>query len=725
MNNPAPYRTEEEAQAYVWNSLTPDQKKMVSGKLDGIHGAGQWGPKEFYNLPVIRNRLEQKYGPVHMEYDEYDPGKSAENITFGKWWDVVKDEMEGLKTMVTQPRETITGMYDMARGYTRRGPGFTQIEDLAGGDLGRQQSMADAATAEIRGQFSPAGLENDPLRALATFSAVMPTGVLNSRFLTGGPKLLQRVTAAADLAKDVASGDPLALGMRGLGVGKSIYNKLGSAGESRGITDRLMPSEPKGGRAYGKPRGERSTSTSRDVFGTSLSMMGGMPLRTFVEALDIRGKPLIRGGEPVKRKMGDKGPPLMLYDSMRHFQKLGPSERVKRLGLRIHEAADGIAKRAQEAYTAGMAQLAEKMGKNIDLATYNGFTDRLGAHFDKSELGIRIEISTADLPDPPAGVPKPDNPIPKIEATWDKSTLSDFLKDKRGQVTQVLEAILNANRTEYGGSKIVTLDDVYNMRRDVDQLLRSFPMDEAVTPNARVAYRQLRTRLQDELGQLLGPEYPVVMKDYSDHIDLLENMEEHLGVVPGQIKKSGGVVRKLEKGVESTVAKKLKTILGSDDGSRKALDQLYLLQEMVGDNDLVPLLIASTSQQWLANNLVARSAIIGGFGLGGYAMGGGLGEGLTLGTMATGAISGFAGFAGMSPRFINSTIAQTGAMRNWASRNSKKLAKLSRSNPGLLRFITESAVEQGWNTARTINSLENAFNEGRAQMTPTAQEAAD
>ena len=214
MNNPAPYRTEEEAQAYVWNSLTPDQKKMVSGKLDGIHGAGQWGPKEFYNLPVIRNRLEQKYGPVHMEYDEYDPGKSAENITFGKWWDVVKDEMEGLKTMVTQPRETITGMYDMARGYTRRGPGFTQIEDLAGGDLGRQQSMADAATAEIRGQFSPAGLENDPLRALATFSAVMPTGVLNSRFLTGGPKLLQRVTAAADLAKDVASGDPLALGMR-------------------------------------------------------------------------------------------------------------------------------------------------------------------------------------------------------------------------------------------------------------------------------------------------------------------------------------------------------------------------------------------------------------------------------------------------------------------------------------------------------------------------------
>ena len=202
-------------------------------------------------------------------------------------------------------------------------------------------------------------------------------------------------------------------------------------------------------------------------------------------------------------------------------------------------------------------------------------------------------------------------------------------------------------------------------------------------------------------------------------------MEEHLGVVPGQIKKSGGVVRKLEKGVESTVAKKLKTILGSDDGSRKALDQLYLLQEMVGDNDLVPLLIASTSQQWLANNLVARSAIIGGFGLGGYAMGGGLGEGLTLGTMATGAISGFAGFAGMSPRFINSTIAQTGAMRNWASRFSKKLAKLSRSNPGLLRFITESAVEQGWNTARTINSLENAFNEGRAQMTPTAQEAAD
>ena len=730
MNTPAPYRTEEEAQAYVWNSLPPDVKKAVAEQLDGIHGSGRWGPKEFYNLPAIRNRLEEKYGPVHMEYGEYDPGKSAENITFGKWWDVVKDEMAALShVLTTDPRETLTEMYDMARGFTRRGPGFTQIDDLAGGKLKEQVAMADAATAEIKGQFSPAGLENNPLRALATASALLPTGAAHTAVkLARGPSLLRKISAAADAAADVATGDPLSLGIQGARLGKTIYNKLGSGGESRGIIDRIMPSEPKSGRAYGKPRGERPTSTGRDILGTSLSMMGGMPLRTFVEALDIRGKPFIRGGKPVTRKMGHtdkKGRQLMLHDVMLHFSKLGPSERRRRLGLRIHEAADGIAKRAQEAYTAGMAQLAEKMGKNIDLDTYNGFTDRLGAHFDQSELGIRIEISTADLPDPPAGVPKPDNPIPKIEATWDKSTLSDFLKDKRGQVTQVLEAILNANRTEYGGSKIVTLKDVYNMRRDVDQLLRSFPMDEAVTPNARVAYRQLRTRLQDELGQLLGPEYPEIMKNYSDHIDLLENMEEHLGVVPGQIKKSGGVVRKLETGVESAVSEKLKTILGSEDGARRALDQLYLLQEMVGDNDLVPLLIGSVSSQWLANNLVARSAIIGGFGLGGYAMAGGIGDGMALGSMVTGAASGFAGFAGMSPRFINSAIAKTGAMQSWLSHNKKKLGKLSRKNPALLNAITKLAVEQGWHSARTIHSLENAFNEGRVQMTPTAQEAAD
>jgi hypothetical protein len=725
MNTPAPYRTEEEAQAYVWNTLTPDVKKAVVGQLDGIHGSGKWGPKEFYNLPAVRGRLEEKYGPVTMEYGEMDPSKSAGNMTPSKFWEVIKDEISAYSSLLTtDPRETITGMYDMARGFTRRGPGFTQIDDLAGGDLERQQGMADAATAEIRGQFSPAGLENDPLRALATGSALLPTGAARAVVKAArGPKLLQKISAAADVASDLASGDPLSLGIQGARLSKTIYNKLGSGGEGRGVVDRLMPSEPKAGRAYGKIRGERPTSTGRDILGTSLSMMGGMPLRTFVEALDIRDKPFIRGGKPVKRKMGDKGRQLMLHDVMQHFSKLGPSERMKRLGLRIHEGADAINEKANKAYKAGMAQLAEKMGKNIDLDTYNGFTDRLSEHFDKSELGIRIEISTADLPDPPPGVPKPNNPIPKIEVIWDKTMLSDFLKGRRGEVTEVLETIVNANREPWGGTKIVTLDDVYIARREVDQLIKSIPITESLTPNARVAFQELRTKMQNELGQLLGPDYPVIMKDYENHIDLLENMAEHLDVVPGQIKKSGGVVRKLEQGVESAVSKKLKTILGSEDGARKAMDQLYLLQEMVGDNDLVPLLIGSTSSQWLANNLVARSAIIGGFGLGGYAMAGGIGDGMALGSMVTGAASGFAGFAGMSPKFINSAIAKTGAMKGWLDHNGKKLGKLSRTNPALLGTITKLAVEQGWNTARTIHSLENAFNEGRVQVTPIARGA--
>ena len=104
-------------------------------------------------------------------------------------------------------------------------------------------------------------------------------------------------------------------------------------------------------------------------------------------------------------------------------------------------------------------------------------------------------------------------------------------------------------------------------------------------------------------------------------------------------------------------------------------------------------------------------------------MAGGIGDGMALGSMVTGAASGFAGFAGMSPKFINSAIAKTGAMKSWLSHNGKKLGKLSRTNPALLGTITKLAVEQGWNTARTIHSLENAFNEGRVQVTPIVRGA--
>ena len=720
----APYRTAGQAEAYIWQAADPDYRIALRRALDELHGKGNWGSVEVYNheLPLLKS-LHGESAVFPVEYGDIDWSQSENPISLSGFGEIMRSGWEGAVDFVSSPIETskqaLTAGYDIARGMTRQGPGFTQLEELSGGDLPKQQHMAGEVQSELEYQFSPHGIQDDPLRALSTAASLTPTGPLLTAVKAARvPRALEKLTKAADMATGLATGDPLDMGIQALRGGRSIYTRIRDAtgrqdpGLMHKVLSRALPAKTKG-------QGRESPSLTQEGFGQTLSFGTGMPLRTYAEQLRLRHEPYMRGGKPVKRAMGDKGPQLMLYDVMRHHAQLKSPERIDRLTIRAHEAADDLYRSAQQDYNAGMARLQGRMGGDIGESKWNDLLDRMSDHFDQSELGLRIEMDTSPIPDPPKGVPKPDPPIPKTIAVWEKTTLSPFLKDKTAQVEQVLSAILNAHRTEWGGHKVVTLQDVYQMRRDIDQLYRSMPSDMEVAPKARAAYKNIRTFLQDELGELLGPDYEKVMAPYADKIDLLENIEETLGVSHGNLKKTRGKTRKLEPGARSGSYEKMRQALGEKDKAEDTLNQMYLLEEFTGDNDLVPLLIASVTSPIMANTLVSRAALLGTVGAGAYTAA--PIEGLEMGAEIL--VGGIASLAAMSPRFMHYAVASTPAFRSWIrdSRISKKMKELSQRNPSLLYQITEDAVKYGWNVGTVTSRLERAFEES-GTPSPQAEE---
>ena len=163
----------------------------------------------------------------------------------------------------------------------------------------------------------------------------------------------------------------------------------------------------------------------------------------------------------------------------------------------------------------------------------------------------------------------------------------------------------------------------------------------------------------------------------------------------------------------------MRQALGEKDKAEDTLNQMYLLEEFTGDNDLVPLLIASVTSPIMANTLVSRAALLGTVGAGTY-MAAPI-EGLEMG--AEFLVGGIASLAAMSPRFMHYAVASTPAFRSWIrdSRISKKMKELSQRNPSLLYQITEDAVKYGWNVGTVTSRLERAFEES-GTPSPQAEE---
>tara|TARA_R100000808_G_scaffold24881_1_gene59039 strand:- start:5 stop:2254 length:2250 start_codon:yes stop_codon:yes gene_type:complete len=725
-----PYDSYEEAATWIWSEIKSEaNRERAKKELNDKHGIDNWGAKEIY--AHFKDGLVNKLNhvPLPLTHGEMDPSIMADRYSAGRIGEVAGEEWDNFWEMVSDPAQTGRDLFDIAKGMTTRGYGQSTLDEWAGGRLKEQQSKADQFIGEIGRQLSPAGMERDPVRATATASALIPTPLAVGA--TRHIPLLGRMSRIADKITDYTALDPVALAGSGVALGRGLLNIISKGkGPNRvGMTERLLrkaiPFEH-----IGTARGDatRVPTHLQEKFGTAISMAVGLPLRTIVTQLNIQNQPLIRGGKVVEGKT--RG------DALMEFQHSTPTDRVERLTMKASLAVDQLQKNANQAYAAGKAALGTKLQRNLKHDEYLDFTTEL---YEKvQDFGIHFDI--VELPDPPSG-PKPYPKRKGLKVTYDESVLGVYLKDRKGQVERVLQDIVNLDHDMYGKARDVTVNDIYDVRRDVDQLLSSFNLEDKITRDARATYQAIRQTLQDELGKLVGPEYNDVMRDYMDHVDVLENLNDHLNLAPGMVKRAGGRIRKLEPGVEKSISNRLHETLKHGDRARNSLDMLFALEKMSGNNELTPLLIASTSSDMISSNLVARHVILGGLMLGGSGAGVEmlLGGGFDAGTMAAmtagSAVGALATSLSMDPRFMTSAVGKSQRFRNWIEENRHKAREWE---PGAIFDITHKAWKYGLDVGRTIEQLESARDERRADprsgyqqllptqsQTPTARQARD
>lgn len=683
----AEYRSTKELRARMWSEWDKDTKAVVAQDMGDRYGM-YWGDEEFYeHLKELGIVEKLNITIVPQEYGDIDPARMAEDATWDKFGEVISEDVQALASMIWSPLDTTMMGWDIMTGMSRRGKGFHEVPGIA-----EKKALADAVVNQLKYQASPQGIQENPIRSAVTGAQLLPTGPLVAG--TKGLSMINKIARAAHTASQAVGLDPLAGLGAGYGLARGVGRRLGGGGGVQsGVAERIassvIPTETVGPAASV----ERVPGHVTEVLGGGVSMAGGMPVRTVPEALNIAGKPASK----LRRSGG------FLGDRIRKFQTWTSGKRIEELTMRIHQGVDKLDDAASEAYTAGMNALGSKLDATLDVGTFMNIVDTLEGTLERAG----IKFTSVKPPDPPKGRPKPPEPINVVKVEWDNPTvLEPFLKNRRGEFERVVAAIVNANNDGFGSAKPVTLREVYKIRREVDQLYRSFGITEDMTSDARRAFQEVRSALQEQLGTLLGPEYNVVMKEYMNHVDLLENLEETMGVSPYKVKKAGTEVRKLEKGTIAAVYPKLKGLLDQGDLARRGLDHLYDLQKRIGVDDLVPLLIASVSNAELANNLVARHAIIGSLGLG--AFGGGLEFGSPT-MLVAGATAATASLLMMNPRFLIKIAASRPQYERWVARNKGRVAKFigaDKGNESVIRNILSSAVRYGWDAGRVINQLE-------------------
>ena len=684
------FRTTREFMNYVWPTLSEDDKHRTVAAMKAEYGTNYNSPDVFWNYSKDRGIIDALgITIVPQEYSELDPQIMWENATWDRFGEIISEEVTAIADLISDPLGTAEIGWDIATGLTRQGKGH---RDLPG--MKEKRALADAVVEQARYQASPQGISADPLRSAVTAAQVAPTGPLRSAAAaTKVPRMVKKLAGTAHTASQVA----------GLDFGFLTGNTARGFVRTADILRREIPSKWEDLTNKGIPletvgRGaENVPSHSIEMFGQPISMMGGSPPRTIAETLNISNDPVVENGVVKNIKVGDR---------IKEFQKLTSPERIDRLILRVNSGADQLQKSASQHYNKGLAAMGDKLDEFTDKHTYHEVKEAIEERL--VDLGFDI-THVVELPDPPKDVPKPKNPIHPLKVDLEKGPLSEFLKDRTSKVEEFLRKILNFNTTTWGMETPVTLRDVYKMRREVDLLIDSFTPEDKMTRDARVAYNNLRTVLQEELGRLLGPDYNKVMRDYEQHRIVMSDLSEAFGVQPGQVVGSGTEFARPREGVRTGVYNKLVQTLGNTDMARYNLDLLKDLERMTGSNDVVPMLIASVASPIVANNLVARHAMYGALGVGMFE-GAMTGDSFpTAGMAVGGALGAISSMLMMNPRFLTKMAAGHPRFGEWLSKNEGKLNKFMGADyeNGLKVWrILKDSAKYGWDVGRLINQLE-------------------
>tara|TARA_R110000824_G_scaffold145164_3_gene313384 strand:+ start:1149 stop:3434 length:2286 start_codon:yes stop_codon:yes gene_type:complete len=188
-----------------------------------------------------------------------------------------------------------------------------------------------------------------------------------------------------------------------------------------------------------------------------------------------------------------------------------------------------------------------------------------------------------------------------------KLTFPDF-GDKPGQVSAISSQGIGRSQVEriYGAffdsRQAHSVGDLWDFRRSIDDALSVATSETSA--EARKALGDLRKTISDKLlGQVPG--FAETMAEWEAKTIMLERMDVELGIKPGHLTKDG-TVRGLSR--ENILEKLLGTM---DDTAGEALPRQTLerLQEAVGDERLIPIILGVGSNDLSGKGLTIRSQL--------------------------------------------------------------------------------------------------------------------
>ena len=447
--------------------------------------------------------------------------------------------------------EAISHPIDTAKAIARIAGGAADINLGTDFVSDETEEMAGAIGRDFKESITdPARVHERPAAALSNLLAFFPTrgaALLASKAGKAG-KVASKVAGAADIV------DPALI----------PFNVL------RGATGVAKGAGRKAGEAVKK--GAESIPSK----GKSLVDEGFESTVAFTSGTSGRSVELLKGFAG-----GDK-------EEILRATRADPNGAAGSVLTRAFAAVDEVKKKARDEYTDARSNL-DPLIKGVPLGE-KGLRMKQRLFESLKSEGIEVFRSDEKIVPLPGGRYRIDTGQLRVRG------LDTIAENSRGRVAKELEKVLNHD------GDIASLD---NMKKLLDDEISTFDtgLDATSTSkNARRLIRSARDEVRETLSEVEG--YDKAMLDYETTIKFLRDVEDNLGLSGNRIDRVGDVV-----GNRDSAYRGLAQTLNDDPGARDQFKVLQDLDEMAGNNDIVPSLVGATFAPVFGSGLVVKSQL--------------------------------------------------------------------------------------------------------------------
>ena len=607
--------------------------------------------------------------------------------------EVVGEQWEGLKEMISSPRETIRGMGRLAKGGLESmtqgaGKKFDHLEDLLKQGMSPEAAMQQTDRTEFvetgeerdfnkfvdtsKFRLSPAGFEENPFRFTSDAADLLPIGNLK-RLPTVATKLdnlsmpsriaMKTAGLTLDPASMVTELPTMAAGATAK-AGSKAFSKASDAVKSRKL--RLGAGELIGSPVgFTTSLGSRFVQELRNRFNTQVKLPGGNTARFDDVWRTHRAADMDNSTMSLLQKS---------YKAMDKWQAQLKKHYTDLTEKAFHtEAGPNTLK----------IRLDEMFGEAEGILDQFGFdVKRVKKKGPDGEISVEWRVVAKKRQTPDVD--------PKFGG--DQATITDISSKDRRVVARQFERFLNEPAEVFA-------HEVHNLRILLDDNITRLSGDGA-SGRTKAVLTELRNAVAGQLELEMPGDYVQAMRRYTKELELIDRADAELGIRPGMVRPKTG---DLDMRGHQTALNRLGNIFSDNMEHAQRLRLLERIQELGGDQTIIPALMGIQASPIAGSGLVVRSELSQ------------LGRALIgVGLLSSdfGALAAIPAFVMFSPRLMTEALATLSdisnaprlrAQVNKIIETSKKAKKLDEKSGGRL---ANHARITGMNIAQWIERVE-------------------